>query len=81
MDDEVTSVLCGFEPVHAANDADSGELVVTVETMTPVLACPDRGELNTSSRGRRWVRLRDNPHGGRRVDGDVVEAALRRRQG
>ncbi|MCU4186335.1 transposase family protein [Acidiferrimicrobium sp. IK] len=70
MDDEVTSVLFGlrgFTPVHAAEDAEGGELVVTVETATPVLACPDCGGLRTSSRGRRRVRLRDIPHGGRRV--------------
>lgn len=59
--------LSGFVPVHAAEDGDTGELVVTVETITPVLACPACGGLKTSSRGRRRVRLRDTPHGCRRV--------------
>jgi transposase len=70
VDDEVTSVLFGldgFVPLHAFEDGDTGELVVTVETVTPVVACPDCGGLKTSSRGRRRVRLRDSPHGGRRV--------------
>jgi len=40
---------------------------VTVETIAPVMACPGCGGLSTSSRGRRRVRLRDTPHGGRRV--------------
>ena len=67
--DEVRAVLFGlegFEVLHAVED-DDGTLVVLVETIDPVLGCPDCGAPAGLSRGRPLVALRDLTSAGRRV--------------
>ena len=68
MREETTTAMLGLGGfrVRSAEEVD-GELVVEMETADPVLACPDCGGIWTESRGRRRVKLRDTPSGGRQL--------------
>ena len=67
--DEVRAVLFGLEgfEVLDAFEHDDGTLTVSVETVDPVLGCPDCGTPAGLSRGRPLVALRDMTSAGRRV--------------
>ena len=67
--DEVGSVLLGLEcsDVLDAVETADGLLEVTVETIDPVLGCPECGAPAGRSRGRPVVGLRDMSSAGRRV--------------